>query len=426
MKRKYLLIVVLILAASFLLTGCAQKKAYDAAMELYSANNYAEAAEAFKELGDYKDSAALLKECNYKNATNLFNDGAYEDSRLLFIDLGDYENASDMVKACDSKIAMKLFDEGKYEEARNVFVALGDYENSAEMVKSCDLQLAMKLYDDGAYEEARSAFAALGDFENAAEMVNDCDYKTAMALFKAESYEEALAAFTDLGNYKDSKKYADDCSHKIMLEKYKDVFAALNGKTWYFNGGSNTVLNKITFNGDKANLGQVYFDGNGKHDNGTSTLTIDVDANTLIVTLKDNSKLRISYTLSGSTIKLDKSKYLTIEEVEEQLQGYWHYKSSSSFWGPTLYSETCLYINNGSITYEEANQGYNLPSNQYYYSGPYTSTYKLEFGYLKTSFTYLEGQNWYWNIINGKATPLNWDHVCTPTNKLPGRNGYKF
>ena len=205
---------------------------------------------------------------------------------------------------------------------------------------------------------------------------------------------------------------------------YTEVLSALDGNTWYFNGGSQTILNRITFNGESAVLEQVSFDGNGKHDGGSNSCAFEVTDDNIVVNVNDLSELTIPYQLSDGTIKLGNQDYYTIEEVEAGLQGFW-YLDSQSRYGHTQYT---IQIDNGSVTSESVAESA-FSSDEFFYYGPaydpaYQSTYILNFGGFDTEM--IHGNNWFWNIINGTVTLLHYDSVCTPTDGFPGEYGYTW
>ena len=67
----------LLMAALLLLSGC-KSADYKAAVEVYEAGDYAAAAEAFRLLDDYKDSAALVQDCEAQLAAQ--RDAALRES----------------------------------------------------------------------------------------------------------------------------------------------------------------------------------------------------------------------------------------------------------------------------------------------------------------------------------------------------------
>ena len=180
-------------------------------------------------------------------------------------------------KGGDYKKAMSMYENGQFEEAAEKFTELGDYENSQDMVMTCRYEAARTLFDAGKYEEAKKAFAELGDYENSANYVSECDYSTASSLLEAGDYEGAIAIFESIPDFKDSQEKIRSANKELMIQKYGPVLQALNGKTWLFNGGSNTILNKISFTDEEAEIAQVSYDGNGKHDNGSNTFAFTVD-----------------------------------------------------------------------------------------------------------------------------------------------------
>lgn len=62
--------------------GTANMRAYSAADKLLSDGKYAEAAEQFTALGDYRDAAERVKEATYQRAKTLMEDEAYSVYRI--------------------------------------------------------------------------------------------------------------------------------------------------------------------------------------------------------------------------------------------------------------------------------------------------------------------------------------------------------
>ena len=145
------------------------------------------------------------------------------------------------------------------------------------------------------------------------------NYKEAISLYENGQYEEAKAIFKDLGDYEKSEEYLVDCEKGLMHQTYADVFSALKSDTWYYNGGSYTKLNSISFTDEEATIAQVYYDGNGKHENGSNSYSYVVGADDITITMADESELKISYVISDGAITLGSDEYYTIEEVDAAL-----------------------------------------------------------------------------------------------------------
>ena len=275
---------------------------------------------------------------------------------------------------------------------------------------------AMSLYESGDYAGAAAKFESLGDYEDSASMLQVCNYENAKALLESGSYEDALAIFTELGDYEDSANYAAECNAQIQMQQYPELFSALEGNTWYFNGGADTILNGITFNGATATIAQVSFDGNGKQDGGSNDYAITVNDTSIALTMADGSQMEIPYTLNGDSVTLGNGEYFSVQDIEAGIQGYWEVRYSS--FGT---QEKHIYFNNGEVKSESAS-GNNYG---YYYYGPYSGKYTINFGGFDTEMRH--GGEYFFNIIDGKVAVLNFDHVLSPSsNGFPGEDGYSF
>jgi hypothetical protein len=217
--------------------------------------------------------------------------------------------------------------------------------------------------------------------------------------------------------------YADLESAEAALALSKEVAAALDGCTWYFNGGSDTTLDRISFSGTEATIGQVYFDGNGKHDNGENSYKFSVDASEISLTLFDGSALDIPYSIDGDSVTIGNGDYYTVEEIDAAIQGCWNVRKSSAFAGMESVTDKSISFDNGKVVSEQASLASDgNRSVLLYYYGPYEGTYTLNFGGIDTEMSH--GNEWFFNIIDGTVTILNYNNICTPSDGLPGVNGY--
>lgn len=283
---------------------------------------------------------------------------------------------------------------------------------------------ALSLYESGNYNEAAVKFTELGDYENSKEMVKVCKYEAAKQLLDVGEYDAALKSFTDLGDYDRSSEYAAECKYQIMRQEYSAVFEALDGNVWYFNGGADTILNEIRFNQDKATISQVYFDGNGKHDNGSQEHSFTVDDQSIVVELSSGDSMKIAYQTADGSIKLGTNEYYTLQEIDAGMQGYWKERHSQTILGMRTSGEANIYFDHGHVKSESASLAAGGSNGEYYYYGPYEGSYSLNFGGLDTDL--FKGNEWFFNIVNGEVTVLHYDRVCKPTNEFPGANGYSF
>lgn len=153
MKR--ILSILLTLAMVFALAGCTASD-YKAAVKTMESGDYATAAESFRALGDYEDSAALAQQCDYRMAVALFDDERFAEAITAFEALGDYEDSADyMQQAKDRILADRLMGSWTHtmelKDMVNAFVGIEDLElPPLEMVMAMDIDtdLTYTMYVD--------------------------------------------------------------------------------------------------------------------------------------------------------------------------------------------------------------------------------------------------------------------------------------
>lgn len=178
--RKKALLWLLILTLALTLCGC-KSSDYKAADALYTAGDYAAAAEGFAALGDYKDSAERAQEASsadaYEQAKALLDAGDYAEAITAFEALGGYQDSAELLtqaqlakteadNAAAYAQALELLAAGDYGQAIEALTALGDYQDSAEQAASAEeaaYSAAGELLRQGKAEEAEAVFASLGE-----------------------------------------------------------------------------------------------------------------------------------------------------------------------------------------------------------------------------------------------------------------------
>lgn len=134
MKKILVLLLVLVLAIAL----CACNSAdYKKAVKAYAKEDYDTAREIFSELGNYEDSATMVKACDYEIACQLLDSGKQEEALALFEVLGNYKDSATKISACNYKTACQLLEAGQLQQALTLFEELGDYEDSADKLKEC-------------------------------------------------------------------------------------------------------------------------------------------------------------------------------------------------------------------------------------------------------------------------------------------------
>lgn len=329
---------------------------------------------------------------------------------------------------CDSsqyKKAMSLYEGGDYERAGEIFEELGDYENSSEMAQTCKYTHAAKLLENKDFDTAKEIFEQLGNYADSKNFCKECDYRKAEDAFASGDYETAISVYELNPTYLDSEMKITAAKQKLMYEKYGDVIEKMTEGVWFYNGGSNAAVNRLTFTEKQANITQFVSDGNGVHTGDVNDFPFVVDESNIVLTLVDGSEQTIPYTLENNALILE-GGYLTPEDVEADLQGYWslHDKDTIAVLGITTENEYIAYLNKGAFVYESAAKAYGGRNGEYYYYGPYEGTYQVN----ETGLN-VEVRNNYrfaFNIIDGKAVLLSCGKPFSPASGFKGENGYHF
>lgn len=145
---KKFVLIALIAIMLVCLCGC-DSSDYKEACSLMESGDYAAAVEIFTALGDYKDSAAKISECEtgileneYKSAVALMEEGKYSNAIDIFSSI-DYKDSAAKIAECETAIAEQKYNEAlalmaeeNYLEAGAIFKTL-DYSDSAEKYQEC-------------------------------------------------------------------------------------------------------------------------------------------------------------------------------------------------------------------------------------------------------------------------------------------------
>ena len=215
------------------------------------AENARAAYNAFKALGNYRDSAARAAayETKYAEAVAKREANDFDGAIALFSALGTYsDSATKSEEAQNAKAyadAVSLMNSEKYEETIKAFRVLNGYSDSAAKIEACETailereyQKGVKLKTDEKYEEAIEAFRVLNGYSDSAEQIEACEtailereYQKAIKLKTDEKYEEAIEAFRVLNGYSDSAAQIEACETAILEREYqKAIKLADEGK----------------------------------------------------------------------------------------------------------------------------------------------------------------------------------------------------
>lgn len=218
------------------------------------------AAEGFKSLGDFKNSAELSEKCLekaktarleeqerlYQRAISLLNNNDPSGALPLLETLGDHRDSAALYRRIKAELdeQERLREQEAREAAaaeelrakktskirkiavRAAAVAAGVIAVTAAAVvignnvrMSQDYAHAVELRDNGEYDEAAAAFLRLGNYSDAEEQIAQTRYQKASALYESGDFDSAELIFRYLGDYLDSEEMFD----KVRYDKAVSV-----------------------------------------------------------------------------------------------------------------------------------------------------------------------------------------------------------
>ena len=141
-------IIVAGIIATLLLRSIACNIKYKKANTFFDNKDYISAKDLFEELGDYSDSAEMIKKCNYNRASIYYDDEDYTSAKTLFEELGDYADAPEKLTKCNKYInyqtGLELLNKGECEKAYDCFSDAEDtVEDAREYKEYCDFFITM-------------------------------------------------------------------------------------------------------------------------------------------------------------------------------------------------------------------------------------------------------------------------------------------
>lgn len=211
-------------------------QSYNYAVELMEAGKYDEAKKVFGELDNYKDSADMSNEIEYRKARDLLSEGKYDSAIERFEKLGEYKDSNEMVKESNYQKANAFLKDGNAVMARTLYIELDSYKDSKKKTEILGEQIynsAISFVNSEKYESAIELFEKISDYRDS----NEQKEKALTGLEKLKKYEEVKSwleynmdiagesdfekvykMFLELGDYKDSEEYANKFSYVLLYE----------------------------------------------------------------------------------------------------------------------------------------------------------------------------------------------------------------
>lgn len=136
--------------------------AYNEASAAMDGGRYADAYNAFLELGDFKDSSSKASAAIYLDGKQKMDSGDYAGAIAAFSTY-TFPNFKSAITQCSYKMAEQKLAEGDYAGAAADFLALADYNDSADRYVETVFTHADALAAEGDFTGAKSALEAVSD-----------------------------------------------------------------------------------------------------------------------------------------------------------------------------------------------------------------------------------------------------------------------
>lgn len=163
---------------------------YNDAVALMEAGSYEEAAIAFEELGDFKDSVNMKSESNYLNAVNKIAEDKYPAAMKLLEVNPDYKDSRELYTDACYQYAHQLWNKGDYRTAQLRFEECGGYLDAQ------DWKLVAESDADCIANNWKYAYQAI-------DRVSDAFREDHQAVFE-EQYTQAVYGYAKKGSEENS------------------------------------------------------------------------------------------------------------------------------------------------------------------------------------------------------------------------------
>lgn len=167
------------------------------------------------------EGKSLKQECKYQLAVQMLNNGDAQQAKKIFDELGEYKNSAEMVLQCDYDSATWYLSQAKLIEAYEIFERISNFSDSRQKlseVKAKIYEKGIELYHSEDINEAKTYF------EKSIDMGREKDYLLLIQAINGNVDVSQLYALLDFENTKET----------LLMDKYIGEF--LTGR---WNNGQN-------------------------------------------------------------------------------------------------------------------------------------------------------------------------------------------
>ena len=225
---------------------------------------YEEASVVFIDLGEYKEAVSYASKCSngilesqknidYLNALALFDAGDYKGAMSAFELLGNFKDSQAMIEECNDQLdfakAIELFDSGDYAAAQQLFKLLSDkgFPDADNWQKRATYAIAEGLLNNGQPYEAFKVFKSLGSYEDAADRAQACTtpYPDTGEVYHDGNYYSSAVRLNLDGNALTTPRYikiysGDTLVASLFINPYSSTNINLPSGTYTIKSASGT------------------------------------------------------------------------------------------------------------------------------------------------------------------------------------------
>lgn len=187
---------------------------------------YADAAEAFEALGEFKDSAkraADSRERLYTLATEALEGGLYYDAKYYFNLQADYRDSADLSRyaAITADYQASGNDAQALLNVKERYIALGDVKDSQNMVAAINEEvylMAQNALLKNAFNRAETLFEMLSGYKDSGEMVLYTQAAREENAGSVHSLMKAAEMYENMNGFSDSAQKAQEIRSRVYQE----------------------------------------------------------------------------------------------------------------------------------------------------------------------------------------------------------------
>ena len=240
-----LVLIIFYFSTAFFTKGVVRRK-YDQANDLLNNEKYGDAAEIFRQLGEYLDSPEKLQSANelaglqskYKHAVELYSGKQYMDAYRAFWELGNYSNSREKAQECLRLYGDELLDGKRYIDAISIFQQLGDISNNEQLSTEPLYTCAVKLFNSSDYENASVLFQAIEGYKDSKLYVAKISialheqyqkeiFDEACQLFEMGEYRQAIEELEQISDYPGSEELIAKCEEALRRKLANTIVAGV-------------------------------------------------------------------------------------------------------------------------------------------------------------------------------------------------------